>query len=92
MDKRLGTWNVRSLYRAGTLKTVFEGTSHILVRSSGSAGGRMGGRWHRTCGRIHIFLWKGKRESWIRYRFFFCITESYQQLRELSLLVIGCHT
>jgi exonuclease III len=20
----------------------------------------MGGRWHRTCGRIHIFQWKGK--------------------------------
>jgi hypothetical protein len=27
---------------------------------SGSSGGQMGGRWHRTCGRVHIFLQKGQ--------------------------------
>jgi hypothetical protein len=48
------------------------------VRFSGSAGSQMGGRWHKSCWRIHIFLLKGERES-------------YQQLRDLSLLVIGCH-
>jgi hypothetical protein len=28
----------------------------------------------------------------VRYMFFLCKRESYQQLRGLSLLVIGCHT
>jgi hypothetical protein len=28
------------------------------VRFSWSAAGQMRGRWHRTCWRIHVFLWK----------------------------------
>jgi hypothetical protein len=43
MDMRSGLWNVRSLYRAGSLMS-FEGTSQIYVRFCGSAGGQMGGR------------------------------------------------
>jgi hypothetical protein len=38
----------------------FEGTIQIQVRFSGSAGGQMGGQWHRTSRGIHVFLWKGK--------------------------------
>jgi hypothetical protein len=53
MDMRFGTWNVRSLYRAGSLMTV----SRELARYKLDL---VGVRWHRTCGRIHIFLWKGK--------------------------------
>jgi hypothetical protein len=30
----------------------------ILFEFSGIAGGQIGGRWHRTSMRIHIFLWK----------------------------------
>jgi hypothetical protein len=40
MDMRFGTWNVRSLYRAGSLMTV----SRELARFRGSAGGQMGGQ------------------------------------------------
>jgi hypothetical protein len=38
----------------------FERTIKISVGFSGSAGDQMGWRWCRTCGRIHIFLWKGE--------------------------------
>jgi hypothetical protein len=31
----------------------------------------MGGRWHCTSRRIHIFLWKGERETLIMCRSFF---------------------
>jgi hypothetical protein len=75
VDMRLGTWNVRSLYRAGSLKTVSRelarykldlvGVQEVRWEGggsepageytfSGSAGGQMGERWYRTCGRIHI--------------------------------------
>jgi hypothetical protein len=55
---RFGAWNVRSLYRAGSLVTVSAELSKY-VRFSGSAGGQMGGRWDRTCRRIQIFYGKG---------------------------------
>jgi hypothetical protein len=30
MDMRLGTWNVRNMYRAGSLRTVAEGISKYM--------------------------------------------------------------
>jgi hypothetical protein len=45
MDMRFGTWNVRSLYRAGSLRTVAEEFSKY-VRFNGSTGGQLGRRWH----------------------------------------------
>jgi hypothetical protein len=42
MDIRFGTWNVRSMYRVGSLMTV----SRELARYSA---GQMGGRWNQTC-------------------------------------------
>jgi hypothetical protein len=48
MDMRFGTWNIRSLYRAGSLMTVSRELSRHklgLVRVQ-----------DRTCWRIHIFL------------------------------------
>jgi hypothetical protein len=56
MDLRFGTWNVRSLYRAGSLITAAEEISKIEFRFSGSTGGRMGQRLHQTSMRIYIFL------------------------------------
>jgi hypothetical protein len=44
----------------------------------------MGGRWHRTCGKIHIIYGKGKEKYELRTGLM-CITESYQQLGGLSL-------
>jgi hypothetical protein len=51
-----GTWNVISLYKAGSLKAVKREIARYKLDL-------VGGQWHRTCGRIHIFLWKGKWES-----------------------------
>jgi hypothetical protein len=51
----------------------------------------MGGRWHRTCGRIHIYYGKGNENHELGTGSL-CIRESYQQLRGFSLSVIGCHT
>jgi exonuclease III len=53
MDMRFGSWNVRSLYRAGSLMTV----SRELARYKLDL---VGVQEVRTCGRIYIFLWKGK--------------------------------
>jgi hypothetical protein len=44
MNMRLGTWNVRCLYRSGSLVPVSKELSKY-VRFSGSAGGQMGGWW-----------------------------------------------
>jgi hypothetical protein len=46
MDMRFGTWNVGSMYRAGSLGAVGEEISKVYVRFSGRAGGQMGRRWH----------------------------------------------
>jgi hypothetical protein len=51
----------------------------------------MGGQWHRTSKGIHI-LYGNRNENHELGTGFLCISESYQQLRGLSLLVIGCHT
>jgi hypothetical protein len=53
----------------------------------------MGGLWHQTCHRIHIFLWKGEwNENHGVGTGILCIRETYRQLRGLSLIVIECHT
>jgi hypothetical protein len=57
-DVRLGTWNVRSLYRAGSLVSVSKELPKYrldlaVVREVRSYGGGP-----RACGRIPIFLWK----------------------------------
>jgi hypothetical protein len=58
MDMRFGTWNVRSLYRAGSLRATVEDISKYNLDFVGvHTGGQMGWRWHRTSRRIYIFLW-----------------------------------
>jgi hypothetical protein len=59
MDMRFGTWNVRSLYGAGSFRTVAEGISEYkldLMRVQEVTWDR----WHGTSRRIYIFLWKGE--------------------------------
>jgi hypothetical protein len=52
---RFGLWNVRSLYKAGSLITVSKELARYKLDVVGVAG-----RWQQTCGRIHVFLWKGE--------------------------------
>jgi hypothetical protein len=82
-------WNVRSLYRAGSLMTVSRELSKYKLDLVG----------------VQV-RWEGSGNEPAEYRFFYgkrneihelstgflCIRESYRQLRELSLLVIGCYT
>jgi hypothetical protein len=48
MDMRFGTWNVRSLYRAGSLMTVASEISKYKLDLVGGTGGQMGQGWYRT--------------------------------------------
>jgi hypothetical protein len=51
----------------------------------------MGGQWHRTNRRINILCGKGNVNHELGTGFLYT-RETYQQLRGLRLLVIGCHT
>jgi hypothetical protein len=42
---KFGMWNVRSLYRAGSVMAVVKEISRY-VRFGGNTGGQMGQRWH----------------------------------------------
>jgi hypothetical protein len=51
----------------------------------------MGGQCHRTNRGMHILYGKGNENHELGTGFLY-IRESYQQVRGLSLLMIGCHT
>jgi hypothetical protein len=59
MDMRFGTWNVRSLYKAGLLMTVAKVVSEYKLDLVGTEEIRWD-RWHLTSRQIHIFLLKGE--------------------------------
>jgi hypothetical protein len=58
MDMRFGTWNVKSLYRAGSLMTVSRELATyklVGVQEVRRSGGQEGGEWHQISRRIHVF-------------------------------------
>jgi exonuclease III len=91
MDMRFGTWNVRSLYRAGSLMTVSRELARYELDLLGVQEVRWEGGGTEPAGEYTFFYGK-KNENHELGTGFLCIRESYQQLRGLSLLVIGCHT
>jgi hypothetical protein len=91
MDMRFGTWNVRSLYRAGSLMTVSREQARYKLDSVGVQQVRWEGGGTEPVGAYTFFHGKGNENHELGTSLL-CIRESYQQLRGLSLLVIGCHT
>jgi hypothetical protein len=87
---RLGMWNVRSLYRTGSLKTVARELGKCKLDLGGvqevrSEKGALNGQ--RI---IHFSMEKGRRII-SQGQIFSYIRESYQWLEEWSLLATGCH-
>jgi exonuclease III len=91
MDMRFGTWNVRSLYRAGSLMTVSRELARYKLDSVGVQEVRWEGGSTEPAGEYTFLYGMGNKNHELGTGFL-CIRESYQQLRGLSLLVIGCHT
>jgi hypothetical protein len=56
MDMRFGTWNVRSLYRAGSLRTVAEEVSKYKLDLLGVQDVRWGGGGTEPAGEFTFFL------------------------------------
>jgi hypothetical protein len=91
MDMRFGRWNVRSLYRVGSLTTVLRQLARYKLDSVGVQEVRWKGGGTKPAGEYTFFYGK-ENENHELGTGFLCVRESYQKLRGLSLLVIGCHT
>jgi exonuclease III len=80
MDIRFGTWNVRSLYRSGSLKTI----ARELGKYKLDLMGVQEVRWDKggtERAEDYTFLYgAGNEDHQLGTGFFLCIRESYQQL------------
>jgi hypothetical protein len=87
---RFGLWNVWSLNRAGSLMTVSRELPRYKLDLAGVQEIRWAGGGTEHAGEYTFFYGKGNENHELGTGFL-CIRESYQKLRGLSLLVIGCH-
>jgi hypothetical protein len=91
MDKRFELWNVKSLYKAGTLITVLKELARYRLDLVGVQEVRWEGGGLNLGENTHCSIERGMRiMNWVQV--FLCIRESYKHLRGLSLLVTECHT
>jgi hypothetical protein len=86
MDMRFGTWNVRSMYRAGSLTVVAEEISEYKLDLVGVQEIRWDRGGTEPAGQYKLFYAKGNTNL----EDFLYIRETYQQLRGQSSLAIGC--
>jgi exonuclease III len=91
MDMRFGTWNVRSMYRAGSLRAIAEELSKYNLDLVGVQEVRWDAGGTEPASKYTFFYGKWNENHELG-RGFSYIRESCQQLRGWSSLVIGCHT
>jgi exonuclease III len=87
MDMRFGTWNVRSLYRAGSQMTGSRELAGYKLDLVEVQEVRWEGSGTEPAGEYTFFYGKGNEKYELGTGFFV-----HKQLRGLSLLVIGYHT
>jgi hypothetical protein len=89
MGMRFGTWNVRSLYKIGSLKTVARELGKYKLDLVGAQEVRWEKGGTERAEGCTFFCGQGNGDRQLRTGFLY-IRESYQRLGEWSLLVIGC--
>jgi exonuclease III len=90
-NMRFRTWNVRSMYRAGSIRVVAEELSKYKSDLVGVQKVRWDGSGTERAGEYTFFYGKGNENHELGTGFFIH-KGIYQQLRRQSLLLIGCHT
>jgi hypothetical protein len=90
-DIRFGIWNARSFYIPGSLLTESKELPQNKLDLVGMQEVRWEGGGSEPAGDYTFFCGKGNENHELG-TVFLCLIESCQQLRRLSLLVIGCHT
>jgi hypothetical protein len=89
MDITFDTWNIRGLYRAGSLMTVAKEISKYKLDLVGVQEVRWDKVGTEPAGEYTFFYGKGNANHELGVCFLY-VRESYQALRGQSLLVIGC--
>jgi hypothetical protein len=87
---RFDTWNVRSIYRAGSLRAIEEEISKCKLDLVGVQKVRWNGGGNESAGKYTFFYGKGNEIHELGTGFSYK-REACQHLRRWSLLVIGCH-